>query len=303
MKIGIIISLIIIVLLGSMTFFLLRGFPDEPTRATAPDTLKPLMLPSDLPPVFNPTSEGDATELYNQALRLFADQERQLLSEDPPENTIKRLAQLLTEARDKTGITHGWLDNRIPIAPNALPEYGVGLQAVMELVYYRANDLYDAGDEKACAELMQAVWALAQRSFTHNERLAARSTGMQMMEWCAGPMTELSDHLPVDNSEMRRWLQFTREGGAHFQSKKEIVLGAKPHMGDLLNIAQNDQDPTFRIEAVLRLGVMKFNPGNTGNLRVLNGVLAEAKSSDNPQIAEAGEVADAMTLEEMRRLN
>jgi len=80
------------------------------------------------------------------------------------------------------------------------------------------------------------------------------------------------------------------------------IMGTDPHVGDLLNVAKNDEDRTFRIAATLQLGIAKFTDGNPGNRSAINAYLGEAKQSDDPMLAEAAAAADALTLEDFRTL-
>jgi len=82
----------------------------------------------------------------------------------------------------------------------------------------------------------------------------------------------------------------------------KILKSLRPQIGDLINIARNDKDLTFRVEATLQLGVVKFNPKTRGNLKAITSAIEDAKASEDPAISAAGNAAEAFTKEEMRKL-
>jgi hypothetical protein len=65
---------------------------------------------------------------------------------------------------------------------------------------------------------------------------------------------------------------------------------------------KDDEDLSFRIEAVLKLGMAKFNPGGRGNDRNIQQTIEQAKNHPHPLMVQAGIAAAGLTKEQMHKL-
>ncbi|MCD4823338.1 MAG: hypothetical protein K8S55_01920, partial [Phycisphaerae bacterium] len=75
-----------------------------------------------------------------------------------------------------------------------------------------------------------------------------------------------------------------------------------PHSGDIFNIIENDKDRTFKVEAILMLGLLKDNDvNNRGNMRAINNYLKEHANSGDPYIKAAAKVANSCTKDDIQR--
>ena len=76
---------------------------------------------------------------------------------------------------------------------------------------------------------------------------------------------------------------------------------SSPQIGDLINVARYDQDPTFRIAATIKLGIAKFYAGTSSNRLAIQKAIQEARKDSDPLIREAAKLADTTTKQEARR--
>ena len=304
MKIGLIISFVLVFLLALIGFFSFWGLPDEPTSATSADKLVKIELPSGLRPLSTMDQPNeDATEVYDRALDFYLEHQEALAEDLPSPKWSTQLTDLLIEAMHKGRVKNGFLDRHIPVNPASRPGFDDALETIPGVVLQRAVQLFDEGDQTRAIEAAQSVWVLGRRAFENNKRLYNRSTGLVLMI-DAGQMlyawsTEVDS---LDPAKIEPWADGLKSVERAFRKKEELIKGHEPHVGDLLNIAHHDADPTFRIAAILKLGVVKFNPGNRGNARVVDQTLAAAVNDPEPLIAQAAKAAQDLTEAELRQI-
>jgi len=303
MKLGIIISIVIVAFFGLLAFFVFRGVADAPTSATRPEQLAAVTPPQDAPPLFTPTRpEADATPRYREAFELYQRQPGVFDRGTPSPAVLGQVTDLLQRAADAGQVQPGWLDDQIPMRFNADPEFGAALEQVSAAALIRAEQLYEAQQYEASVQVLRSVWALGYRAFTQNQRMYPRTQGLYIMDQALFPMRSMAGETGLDPEALTTWQQWVEQALQRYEDKMKIVLAVEPQMGDLFNIARNDQDPAFRLTGVMRLGLAKFHAGSRGNKRVVLALIEQAKSSDDPLIAEAGRAADETTAEDVRLL-
>lgn len=294
-------ALAVVVLL--FTAVLMYGHADGPTNATRPEVLQRRTLPSDLP-VFTIPSDPNANagSYYEEAIRMYGEHPGVLTRTAEHDALVDGLAAQLLQAADAGQVDAGFMDEHLPIALGAEPDYGQAIEDIYAWAIERSAYLFTHGEPKQARDLALAVWVFGQRMFERNVRLYHRNTGLDMMESAGGLLFEMSANDPtLDSQALRAWATAIGEIRQAWQPKLEIVMGVAPHPGDLVNIALHDEDPMFRFEATLRLGIHRYT-ASRGNRRAMNAAIRAAMASDHPMLAEAGRQADAVTLEQMRRL-
>ena len=305
MKIGIIISLALVILLGTIGFLSFWGLPDEPTTATNPDKLVKIDLPTGLRSLteMNQPNE-DATPLYQQAIDYYLENKQAFSEDQAPVRFVNELTRLLIEAMNRGRVSNGFLDRHLPLAPGARPDFEDAFEMIPGVVLQRAMELSQEGDAHGAVEAARAVWSLGRRAFENNVRLYVRSTGVVLMIDASQYLYiwAQEDESLIKPSDIEPWAEALKEIEKSFRKKEELINSHEPHVGDLINIAHHDEDRTFRVAAVLKLGVMKFNPGSRGNARVVDQTLDQAVTSDDEMIAKAAQAAMDLTEEQLHRL-
>lgn len=276
------------------------GTPDPATTATADAYLKIQKPSADLPAVCPPGEAGDAGTIYQQAFDYYKQHQVELNGRRPPAGPIQHLRDMLVQAVGRRDVTDGFADQSIPLEPGATPDWGNAPTRMADLICRGAKE-QNSDDAR---QSFLGVWALGQRLFEHNVRLFPRRTGMGAMETAAmyAPVV-LGKDSPVTQA-MAKWNTQLLKINDAWQNKVDGVFKYDPSVGDLLRVAELDEDRTFRLEAVLQMGVVRWTKANNrGDLRAIRNALAGYVHDKDPLIAAAAKAANAMTREQVRALH
>lgn len=301
MKVGIFISLGIVVIIVVVTLLALRGRVDPPTRVTAPDQLVRNELPRDLPAMFVPSNPGEAANaLYEQALSFFNEHQRELGGQKPGERVVEELSDKLIAAMEAGKVEEGLLDNHIPLKPAGVPSYGTFLGDTQKAVLDRAAVNWGEGRKDRAVKQALAVWALGERMLRHSVRMRNRVAGLELMQRGGIALYNWSDDPVAKGVPIEKWVDPLRDFERRWRDKLKVVMAIRPHLGDLINVAAHDQDRSYRVEAVLALGYAKFAAGHRGNLNAIHRLLKSLETSDDKLLAGAARAATDFTREELR---
>ncbi|WP_432797206.1 hypothetical protein [Poriferisphaera sp. WC338] len=301
MKPKYIIPIICLLVIAIATLYNQFGFPpDPPTNATAPDTLKPITLSTNLPHIFPAPSDSHmklAVHRYGQII------ENANQAPDDPEAIAER-ADELVDLMTSTRFFKGFSDYAIPITIDSQPSFGNALENITTKTIEYANTEPRLTPNQRL-QVLQSLFALGHQLFIYNQRLYIRNTGLGIMNATGNTMYKLVlDHpelktssAPLDKNILI-WSSALTDINKQWHAKLAIVMDLDPHRGDLMNIAQNDQDPTFRTEAILRLGLFQHAPKSKGNLRLMQHIIKRAKSDPDPNIQAAANAAANFTREQ-----
>jgi len=303
-KLGVGLSVLLLVIVAGIGTVTHRGIADFATSATRSELLVKAQLPSHLVPIFvSEQAAEDATVIYTKILTVYRDNLAELSQEQPPDVLLERLTDLVLQAMERGQVKQGFLDQYIPVEPGAQPRFRDALEVVPYLVLGHASQLFSEGQQERSVQAIRAVWALGQRAFEKNDRLSNRWHGLRIMADTCEQLDRLSGQTELVNAKhVQAWAQVLQAIVKKWGDKYKLIAKTKPHIGNLINIAQQDQDVTFRIAAILKLGVVKFNPGSTGNKRAIIDAIDQEINNPHPLIAQAAQAANALTLEQMRHL-
>ena len=134
--------------------------------------------------------------------------------------------------------------------------------------------------------------------------MVIRTTGLEIIKAAGTEIFNWSE----DGSKLGADIVAWTDGLNKFESnywipKSEVVFSLKPNIGDVLNVAMHDQDISWKLEATLALGRLKWNARTTGNKKAILRAIEELKGSQDQLIREAAQIADAFTAEDVRALN
>jgi hypothetical protein len=294
MKTGNIISALIVLLLAAFVALnLARQAADPPTAATAPSTLAPAHQADNLPQLFTPTQlDADANALYDQALSLYARQ---------PHDAEAQIAELLIEAINAGLVQHGFLDQNTTMQIGSIPDVADWENMCAALLNH-AGALGDEGQTDLAITITTAVWAMTQRAFENNTLLSNRLGALTLLGDAGAALYQWASEPAVDKAALEEWARAMDDIEHAWDAKRQIVFSVEPDIGDLLNLAEYDQDMTFRVAATLRLGIFQYAPRGRGNRKAILSAIDHASLSDHHLLAQAGKKAKALTREQMRRL-
>ncbi len=307
MKIGIAISVAILILIGLVVFMATLGVAEPATPATAPDKLVIISLPRDLPSLApDADPDIDAGDRYDRTFKAYESAKRQLAGGSVNSSVADDFAARLIRAAQAGKIDHGFLDQRIALKPGTKHDFNEAFEGIADLTLSYAGELLDAGKRKQAAQIAQAAFVLGHRTVTHNTRLDARYKGLMLMQMSLSILYDAADAVDqpsITAEDVAAWADPIERMTEAWLEKIKIVRSVKPNIGDLINIAQNDQDLTFRVAAILQLGAMQYNPGSRGNQRAIDSVLADLANDADPLISDAAKSAQAFTVEELRKMS
>lgn len=297
MKIGFVISVAIVVVAGAAVAIALKGgAADTPTQASSEAALAALTLPTDLPEVFTPSNPDiESSFIYEKAFVLYTMNRSQFERDEPPKELVDQLAKLIIDASNAGKVLDGFLDRHIPVEPSASPDFEDAYEGIATVLLGEAAARADAGDNAGAAAISRGVFAMGYRGFANNTRLYPRLTGLMFMRSTVPAVTywgeaDLEGWDPALETIEEAWLK-----------KIQIVRGVEPNLGDLVKIAQNDGDETFRVEGMLQLGLVQWNPKTSGNERAIDKAIVAGQASGDPLMKQAADAAAATTREDVRR--
>ncbi len=304
MKLGIFISLAFVLILAVVVVVKVMPHADPPTRDTAPDKLKLVALDPAMPRLYQITdATEDAMTHYNAAIEYFQRNRNDLQRSTPSDEHADALADHLVKAMHAGQVPEGFLDQQTPIKVGMGQNTGdlpAVIAAVLKVLEDRAkNESLTEKDQQTA----MALFALGERSFRKNVLIGNRQFGLSLMIDGGGYLGayalqqegRTTDDLNTVGDEVNKVIDA-------WMPKLRVIMGTDPHVGDLLNVAQNDEDRTFRIAATTQLGIAKFTDGSPGNRSAIAAYLDKAKRSDDRLLAQAAEAADGLTLEDFRTL-
>ena len=306
MKLGIVISLVIVIAFAGFGFYLWYGKPVAATSATAQGRLAQVELPSDLPAMFTP-SEQDAigNPRYADAMKYYYREESALRPGNEDPEVVERLADLYIHAMNAARMDDELFDKAYPIklGREFSPPPSDPARATPSILLAHARALYDEGQTDRGFLITQAVWSFGERLFRHSVRLHNREIGIAVMQAALVNFREMAVQFDEPEETIGAWSRALDKVRATWDPKlKNVLKAAEFNVADMIRLAQADDDRTFRVEATLRLGLAKFRITGRGDERAVQTAIDEAKASDDWMIQQAGESADALTEEEFRRL-
>jgi len=304
MKLGIVISLVLLLILSLLGLFAFWGISDTASTTTNQKHLAKMSLPTDLGPLFvsnNPS--GDTVAIYEKILDLYRENNEVWYDDTSPTELNNKLIQLLIEAMQCERVQDGFLDKHIAVQPGATPDFDDALESIPGIALAWAEQMYDEGKVAHAISATRAVWALGQRAFQNNTRLYIRLQGLTIMLDAGDQLLPWTSQVSgLSELQISEWMKVAHKIDQVWSDKYELIARLRPRIGDLLNIARHDEDTSFRVAAILKLGLTKFNPGGRGNKRVILDTIEDAKNHSDPLIIQAGIAAAAMTSEQMHKL-
>lgn len=300
--------------LGSLTLLELSARTTPPTplsdRALLPLSLS---LPFDRLPETPPrTPSPDATPLLIEIVRLVqADlplYQRFTQSPSVPLNEVPRLAALdplLEQAPLATA-------NAWPLPPERHIAYRPEHPEVAALLLagQSANRLAmvlrGQSQNADAARYFHATLSLGHKLFTHRTTYAELSAALGLMTEATAGLRLLHPDDPALAQLAQSLQSLTDDTNATWTAISTIdpdVLSL--HNGDIPRIALASAEPVWRVEAVLKLGRLKYNVGTRGtpaDQRRARRLIQQLQSDPDPPIALAARLANELTLEQYRTL-
>lgn len=318
MKTGLAISVCIVAVAVGVRLIELREPTDQPTAASSSNNLDRFDLPDGLPSVYLPISDASQPTAATQPSYLsLAEACGGAALYMPGSDTQERidhsghLCQTLLHALASGAWPDGFIDSQIdpsdPSAESARQQFLV-VQMAAEVCF----KLYmDAGEYEQADAIARAQYEFGRRVFTQNVRLRARQYGLGLMQVGLQQVRQVAQAMygveTIDDAaltevaeDVQAWEDVLTEIESAWSVKIGAVTSGRPNVADLVRVAEQDADRSFRVFATHQLGYARFERGEPGNLRLLTEAIQDARSSEDPLVAAAGEASARLTREQFQ---
>ena len=239
--------------------------------------------------------------------------------EKPIEGSQAVIQQLITAGSGK--LDSGFIDRQIPDKAFETPEVKQAVSSLASAVKLHIDYLIEEGDFDKANAIAAAYLAFGRQTFENNLRLKARQRGLLTMRSALQHLGKIAAAAEqdgaIDEDEKKKVIADVTKGLEAIQTvqdswnsklKSTESINAKeglPNISDLVKIAKQDKDRTFRIWAARRLGYALFERGDTGNQAAINKALDELEMSDDNLVAAAAKagrsIKDKAEYHELRK--
>ncbi|MEM1354188.1 MAG: hypothetical protein AAGH88_04815 [Planctomycetota bacterium] len=298
--------------------FAVKPKGDPPTSATSTENLKKQTLPADLPKLaFTPKRSGqdgpgfDKVSTQCQTAGRYIGQGGYVRESQAEAVKLMEVIEQFSQSRTPQ---RGFADRFMNGRDLYDPELKQNLEIVVSALNLHVKAMIEEGKYDSAQEAAGACFALGHALFNDNTRLMPRRTGLLLMrvslqnyinaanaERAAGRMD--ADAYQLAKSSTQPWFDAILAIETVWAKKLESINNPKPNVGDLVRVADKDEDLSFRVFAVRRLGLARFERGDSSNQSAINSAIESALSNDQPMIREAAESAQSLTVEQFRKVN
>ena len=304
MKVGLILSAIIVVVFGIIFFLATSAGAGDPPKVTRDGALlEAYVLAENLPVLSVPTEpSADANERYDLLMEIWGRYDNRQTTRELAYSTKEELADLMIDAANAGRVRAPLLSRHATARPGLDADFARSVTGLVQALAGHAEATHADGDTQRADELARALLSFAVRLHRHGQTLTARMYGLMLIENAGMTLAKVHAGDAAMMQKLAAYNDAMVKVRKPWEEKQKVVLAGKPHVGDTLNIALNDKDPTWRATATMTLGRLKFSPGSKGNLKAIEAAIEKLKGDDNPRVAEAAQAAEAMTREDIQKM-
>ncbi len=285
--------------------FLLAPAPSKPTEATLADGAMDLHT-VDLPITYvleqAPCEAGNAGDDYSKAIELMRELgEFSMAGANDFHRAHRHVAIGAMKKQMRFTFVH---------TPDAF-EVGYSYKPAQDLLelYTVLSGMAIASVDQAQFErarkIMQDIFVLGHHMVAERARVDMVRKGLYIQSAAVGGLITLhnrsgrTDKLAL--SRLKEYQDALADLRDFYDAKTRIVWTlSNVSPGDIFNIAANDADRSFRVQAILYLGVLRYNALNDGDVRWANKLIERFSDQDDPLIRAAAKAAAELTVEEFR---
>ncbi len=305
MKIGIAISCALMLVFAAFIIVGSLEYPDKPSRETAdPKVLKKVSFPSNLPQVAVLGEAGDADALYKQAIDLYKSRPSDFRPNSaPPLDKAQPMTDLLIQAMQAGAPRRPFLDKYVGQTLGKGHQLGDFLFDVGTSMQQEADRLRDAGEAERAILLVRAIFTLGLNCVNHCDRMWTRYYGLKLMEGVGIHLYNWGGKDEQLAAQFDPWVDPINMVKKNWDHKWKIITNQKPKvLGDVFNIIDNDEDMSWRAEALLQLCRFKHNPGHGGNLRKIENLAEQYSNSNEKQLSAAAKAVKRFTEDDLDKI-
>ncbi|QDU34217.1 hypothetical protein KS4_22820 [Poriferisphaera corsica] len=292
----------VIVIAAALTQYYIGQPADLPTNETNETVLRRIELRDDFSSFIQHTNADieKRDEIYSTIISDWLEKKHQAGFWKIHEKTLFRVLNGREPAQ-------GFMDGCFEIKLGEVPSDIAAIDKIgSELIDY-ADDLAERGDGLNAYHIGHIVFVWGYDLLQRNTMLDARLQGLWMLNAGGNVMFKMLRQYPkisakveIDENVLLELSDHVSEIDQRWSKKLLLVRSVTPHLGDLMHIAEKDEDLTFRIEGVLRLGLFQHAAKSRGNLWKMQQLIESAQKDENILIQKAGHRAAAFSLNDAK---
>jgi hypothetical protein len=293
--------------------------PPTPFARNA-SVLEPLPPLAGMSDVLKMDQAGDAAPMYRKAIASYRRNERAYesfgKSTKTDEKTVGPLREGVEAIKAGTHLSGMELFEADPASVINFDSNKTDIPALeaVGLAAARWGLLIHKEQPKEALELFEAAFGLGAKMFNERVTLAEARAGLGLMASSTTYIARLSKTLG-DTEREQAALAFDEARKAynteHLDAMIRVLTSPDPnvmgkHVGDIFVIAEHSKERMWRVEAIRKLGMMRFaamrGKRKGDQLGSLRAVRKYAQDPNDPVIAAAGKAASALTEGEFRMM-
>jgi len=317
---GIIFGIIMLLIVGGVVVKVFV-FPsqDAPTRATnKKGFMEVIEFGAPVTPILDaePSGSGNAGVHYAKAIEVYLANEKaifeaaaavsggDLTADSHVPQALKALEEIrghVATAAQQAGMNF--------LAENASGKLAVSKHQPDVKNLGMAIDMLDMlGDYYIKNDRLEDAKAVFKDMFTAGWHMIKARSHMHMVTYGLdiqqSALNGLSKSIPKDTDPeearqlripLRNHMEAINEFSDKYEEKAEIFAKALFDAGDIWNIADNDKDRSWRVQAILAMGLIKYTHLSKANASYNNAMIEKFLKSDDPVEKAAAEAAKAYT--------
>ncbi|MDA8378572.1 MAG: hypothetical protein M0Z50_16385 [Planctomycetia bacterium] len=315
-KMGIAIAIIFLIVVGVVIYIFIgpSSIGQPSSRVSSSVFLQPIKIGYGIGGL-TPTPTGSGAGAiylltYARMTKLANDRHalQQLTNPSDPTTSpqILSIVKLLEQAATKT-ISRKYLlfipHVRLPRISDILTNH---LNAIGQVTSAYAAGCINDKQQKKAAQALTALLIFGQRLWRHGLFVDVRTCGLSDIDSAAAGLRMLYKFGPAKNlyeyHTAAKLLAATDSASRRWYSKQKIVDVLNPHSGDMAYIVRHDRDLSWRLDAMLELGIARWTTSYAPRAHAIAAFLRHYTKSPNHWISAAAKRAYGMTAETMNEL-
>ncbi|MEM6506217.1 MAG: hypothetical protein AAF711_12300 [Planctomycetota bacterium] len=206
------------------------------------------------------------------------------------------------------------LDSKIPPKRFESSELRNDLEALGKAISTRIDEHNEMDEFEGAQAIAVSYLKLGEQVFDKNKRLKPRQRGLAMMRAALSKLRRInqlrfeSGDIDTDLRDktfesIALWNEAIGDFEKVWNSKLKVIEAVKNvNTADIILVANEDEDISFRAFATLRLGYAYYERGDEANRAAITGAIESLKSDADPLVATAAKEADSIEREEYHEL-
>ncbi len=328
---------LIIVVVGVMYFVILDPPPSLPRETNAPGFLKLKKFPVSIEEIvgYVPSEPGNAGVDYHKAAELWILHGEAIDStadvatydaltasadpySDPAMKACRKIADHVIAGSKKQDMKYTFTFTPKKLKIGYHYEYPEHLFKVAVAVHQLHMVHRDRKEFAEAEKLLQHMFVMGWHIYNEHAVPDMCMTGIEIQMSGIQRLQQLYDRWRDAPHRQRaqackRYENTLRTVSSIYRRKRKILWDNIPAMdpvtheplmapGDVFNIARNDEDRAWRVQAHIALGPLKFRVSSRGDSKMTRKLIARGKMSDDPFICAAAKAADKFSKDDFRHM-